>query len=162
MTAARDDIDRPTKPIDVDDLRKRLVAAATLTRYVAGHLDDLATLAYDLATGERVGKSGGTDGHAHTSTGDRRAKVALERLDAAVVAMAKALGDAERVVTRGPGEDMTLRGTMLGDGGGSHPADTLAKLLKNQREREDRGEYTPMRVVTQPRLPDNRKKKRKR
>lgn len=145
------------RPVDVGDLRRRLLAVATLGRYVAEHLDDLGTLAYDVVVGERVGGGGTSEGHAHTSTGDRRAKVALARLDHEVASFARVLGDAERVVTNGPGADVTLRGTMLGDGGGKHPADTLAGLLRNQRDRRDRGEYTPTRIVEQPALPDNRK-----
>lgn len=157
MTADRTPVDVPAKPVDVGELRRRLIATSTVTRSVLAHLDDLASLAYEQTVGERTGGSATSDGHAHTSTGDRRAKVALGELDHAVTVMAKALGAAERVVTSGPGADETLRGTMLGTGDGTHPADTLRGLRAAQDRRRERGEYTPTQVVDQPSLPDNRK-----
>lgn len=156
--AEHDSVDVPARPVDVDDLRRKLTAVVTVTRLVLSHLDDLGSLAYDVAVGERSGSATRSDGHAHTSTGDRRAKVALDRLEHAASVMAKALGDAERVVTAGPGADESLRGTMLGSGDGkTHPADVLGQLRGAQSRRRGRGEYVPTPVVDQPVLPDNRK-----
>lgn len=152
---------RPAAPVDVDDLRKRLVASATVARTVATQLSDVASIAYETVVGERVGSGGTSEGHAHTSTGDRRAKAALATLDHAVSVFVAALRGVEDVVAGGT-VDPTLRGTMLGDGSGQHPADTLAKLLKNQRQRRDRGEFTPARIVDQPKLHDGRRRKGKR
>lgn len=147
---------RPARPVDVVELRKRMAAVSTIARSVSGELDDIASLAYDVAVGEHVGVTTSTGGHAHTSTGDRRAKVALDALEHSVSQYARALRDVTKITASGV-VDTTLRGTTLGDGSGKHPADTLRELRANQAERRERGEYTPARIVDQPTLPDNRK-----
>lgn len=158
---AAHDHGRPVAPVDVGDLERRLTAVATLARHVVPHLADLGGIAYEQAVGERQegGRASKLAGHAHVDTGDRRAKQALADLEHAVVVLGRALDDAQKLVTSGPGADETLRGTLLGNERGDHAQAELGRLRKAQGRRRARGEYVPVSIVDQPDVPGASKSK---
>ena len=177
--------DDRVRPVDLAALTVRVRCAATSLAGIGGadtaaagqlltslvpHLPDLHSLAYEPTVGERVGGSSTPDGYGHTSTGDRRAKIALANLDMSVLELTVAIRDdrslrgplievgrsviaCRNLYAGGPGADERLRGTMLGDAHGHHAKVEHQQLLRNQRARAERGEYTPARAEQQPEVP---------
>lgn len=153
---------KPHRPVDLEDLRRRVTAAQALLASLGPHLVDLHGLAYERHVGERLeGGKTAHDGHALTTVGDRRAKEALELLDNATVVVGRAV-DACRNLMAGPGADDTLRGTLLGRSGGHHAAAELGQLRKAQSRRRERGEYVPVALEAQPELPSSKRAKARR
>jgi hypothetical protein len=137
-------------PRDVDILRDRLRSIARSAQTLDRLAEDLHTLAYDRAVGGDLGPRTATPRHElNPLTGDPFARKVFGKLSA----RAREADDILRGFTAtvgnmlGAGQrDDQLLGSLIS------PAE-LARAVKAQRRRNDRGEYVPVRTVAQPPYP---------
>ncbi len=149
----------PTLPRDVRVTLADLADIEHRAQMLAKILPDLHVLAYEQQnTSDEPAVRTSRSTWYLDEQGQDAAKVALralmaERGNAGAKALAGVLAEhLERVQSlfRGPGADMTLRGTLLGDERGNGAQRELIEALKAQERRTARGEYTPARSEPQP------------
>lgn len=138
---------------------EKLVATLARTRAVVAKTEkEMATiesLAFESHVGDRqTRRAKRPDGGSLVDTGDRRFKAALDQLQAKALDLATSATDVLKLLRSGPMADSSLRGTLLGDEvSGDGAQRELARLVRKQKERARRREYTPYRVEPQPKAP---------
>lgn len=141
---------------DLNELRRGLQTIPTLAALTLQRLEDLHTLAYDRHVGER-GEGRSTRQQWYLDDiGERQAKDlwrrALKTTHNTIVELSAVCIAIDTLLNAGELPDNTMRGTTLGDAETSATAE-LANLLKRQRARNERGDYTPNREWFQPQVP---------
>jgi hypothetical protein len=133
---------------ELDVLAARLAAIEVAARSIGRQLVDLHGIAYERAVtgGDRVG--GGTDAGVETH-GDERARHIWRRLEGAIERIEthiKALDSViSNLLSKGGSVEET-RGSLI-------PKREFRAALKQQKQRDARGEYTPHRTLEQPDYP---------
>jgi hypothetical protein len=142
---------------DLDELRRGLQAIPDLATLALRRLEDLHTVAFDRRVNgsDGAGRSTRLD-WALDEIGERDAKDvwrrALRMTHDTLVEFSAVCVAISELLNAGGRPDPTMRGTMLGDEQTGASAE-LARLVKAQQERHQRGEYTPHREWTQPKVP---------
>ena len=126
-----------------DGLRQTLTRLAASAHLVASEIDDLLVLAYEnTGSGEHVQVAGGNVADPH-AVGDQRARTALSGIARHAAPLQEYLDNAIRLLhATGPNDAPRTRKQITK---GEH-----AEALEAQQRRKNRGEYTPVRVVPQP------------
>jgi len=127
-----------------DDLRRLMTRLAASAHLVSVELDDLLVLAYEnTGAGDRVQVSGGDIVDLH-AVGDQRARNALDGINRHAAPLLQHLDNAIRLLHATGPQDPAPR-TRQKVSKTEHQ-----EALDAQERRRARGEYTPIRVVPQP------------
>lgn len=142
---------------NLEKVRASLAAAPGWVESADRLLIVLNSVAYErqVTDGEKVSASRQTwhldeVGVAEAKKLYRDLKSACDRFSAAVEITAREIVN---LLSTGPGADLTLRGTLLGDEHGNGAQAELNRLVRNQHQRAERGEFTPPSDTEQPRVP---------
>lgn len=144
----------------LEPTHEALVAILARARALDNVLQDVHSLAYDKPStqpGEgRSGEDGMTfDTLSLDARGKQRARRALAELERFSLKFSKEIEVQYAAIYSlfsGPGANDKLRGTTLGNDKGHGASVELKQLINKQRDRKDRGEYTPSPSEEQPEI----------